>query len=134
MLLLDTNIVSFIFKGDTRARHYHERLRDETWVIAFVTAGELYKWPLERHWGADRRAMFEQFLRSYVALPYDDALARTWATLMASARRRGRVPDHADSWIAATAVRHDLTLITHNRRDFSGIEGLNIWTQAPMGG
>ena len=131
MLLLDTNIVSFIFKGDTRARHYHERLRNESYAIAFITAGEVYRWPLERNWGPQRRAELENYMRAYVVLPYDDVLARTWASLMAAGKSRGRIPSYADSWIAATALRHDLTLITHNPRDFAGVEGLKLWTQAP---
>jgi tRNA(fMet)-specific endonuclease VapC len=134
MLLLDTNIVSFIFKGDTRARHYHGRLQNEPYAISFITAGELYKWLLERNWGEKRRAELDHLMRSYLVLPYDDALARTWASLMAAGKQRGRIPGYADSRIASTALRHDLVLVTHNPRDFAGIEGLKIWTQAPAGG
>jgi predicted nucleic acid-binding protein len=31
-----------------------------------------------------------------------------------------------DAWIAATALRHGLRLVTHNRRHFEGITGLRI--------
>jgi len=133
-MLLDTNIVSYFYRRDTRAALYERHLFGQPRYIAFMTLGELYKWPLERNWGPQRRADLENYLCSYVVLPYDDALARTWASLSASAKQRGRILGYADSWIAATALRHDLTLITHNSRDFAGIEGLKLWTQAPAGG
>ena len=37
----------------------------------------------------------------------------------------------ADCWIAATALEHGLELVTHNPRDFAGIPGLIIITEAP---
>jgi predicted nucleic acid-binding protein len=36
----------------------------------------------------------------------------------------------ADAWIAATALLHDLPLITHNRWDFEDIRGLNVISEA----
>jgi predicted nucleic acid-binding protein len=45
MLLIDTNIVSFLFKGDSRASHYAPWLCGQDLAISFVTAAELYKWP-----------------------------------------------------------------------------------------
>jgi len=132
-MLLDTNIVSYFYRRDTRAALYERYLVGQPRYIAFITLGELYKWPLERNWGQQRRADLEHYLRDFVVLPYDDALARTWAGLMAAGKQRGRIPGYADSWIAATALRHNLVLITHNPRDFSGIEGLKLWTQAPKG-
>ena len=92
MLLIDTNIVSFLFKQDSRAKLYTPWLRGQPLVIAFVTAAELYKWPLERGWGPEEREALDRFVRSFAVLPYDDALARTWAWLMADAKRAGVCP------------------------------------------
>lgn len=131
MLLIDTNIVSFLFKKDSRADLYAPWLRNQELAVSFVTAAELYKWPLERGWGQEKQAALDRFVRSFLLLPYDNALARTWARLMADAKRRGNVPNFADAWIAATALRHDLALVTHNPKHFAGIEGLTVWTKAP---
>jgi len=130
MLLIDTNIVSFLFKSDSRADLYAPWLRDQDLAVSFVTAAELYKWPLERGWGAERVAALDRFVRSFAVLPYDDALARTWARLMADAKRRGGVPNFADAWIGATGLRYGLVLVTHNPKHFAGIEGLTVWSRA----
>ena len=131
MILLDTNIVSFFFKTDSRSALYAPWLRGQTLAITFVTAGELYRWPLERGWGMQKREALDRLTRSFAILPYDDALSRSWASLMADGKRRGCVPTFADSWIAATAIRHGLVLVTHNPSDFFGIEQLTIWSRAP---
>jgi predicted nucleic acid-binding protein len=52
-------------------------------------------------------------------LPIDAAVAGTFAELVAEARREGRRPKIMDTWIAATAVEHDLTVYTQD--DFSSI-------------
>ena len=57
-------------------------------------------------------------------LPYDDAMSWEWARIMS---RKGQPISSADAWISATAVRHDLPLVTHNPRHFQ-IEGLEVVT------
>jgi tRNA(fMet)-specific endonuclease VapC len=39
---------------------------------------------------------------------------------------KGRPVDPSDAWIAATAIRYNLPLVTHNRRHFDGITGLQV--------
>jgi predicted nucleic acid-binding protein len=41
-----------------------------------------------------------------------------WAEVTVAARARGYRIECADAWIAATALRHDVPLVTHNRGDF----------------
>jgi predicted nucleic acid-binding protein len=76
MLLLDTNIVSFQFRRDTRAALFQGALAAQVQAISFVTLAELYKWPIERNFSPERRAALETLLRSYVVLPFDDALVQ----------------------------------------------------------
>src|SRR5260370_32563620 len=106
MLLLDTNVVSFVFRRDTRATLFQGTLAGQVQAIAFVTLGELYKWPLERNFSPERRAALEKLLRSFVVLPFDDALARRWAEMSVQLKRAGRGISDSDGWIAATALRY----------------------------
>lgn len=126
MLLLDTNIISFQFRSDTRASLYHEQISGQNQAIAFVTLAEIYKWPLERNFSSGRRAALERHVRPYLVLPFDDALARRWAEMSVQLKRAGRGISDADGWIAATALRHDVALVTHNPSHFEYVLGLKI--------
>ena len=45
-------------------------------------------------------------------LPIDDAVVSAWAALVAALRSQGRRMPINDSWIAATAIAHDLPVVT----------------------
>ncbi len=129
--LIDTSVVSLILKRDTRAVAYVPHLADCIGAISFMTLAELYRWPEERDWGARRRAELARVLEPYAVIYPDDALCRHWAVMIAGLRRVGRPVPLADSWIAATALHLNVPLVTHNPRDFDGIDGLVVISEAP---
>ena len=55
-------------------------------------------------------------------LPVTKAVADRWAVISAQTQRKGITLANIDGLIAATALEHDLTLITPNVRDFVGVE------------
>ena len=61
-------------------------------------------------------------------LPIDARVAARWGHLVAQA---GRSLPAIDSLLAATALTHDLTLVTHNLRDFQypGLSVIDPWTE-----
>jgi predicted nucleic acid-binding protein len=61
---------------------------------------------------------FQTITSRIECLAWDAAVSRRWARLVADMRRKGRSLPVLDSMIAATALVHDLTLATHNTRDF----------------
>lgn len=126
-MVVDTNIVSYFLRRDTRAAAYEPHLRDQTLFISFMTVAELYKWPFVRNWGTAKTTELMQHLRNYVVLPYDDALAWTWAELVGKTCV-AQPMSFPDSWIAATALRHAMPLVTHNPKHFHNVPGLNIIT------
>lgn len=131
MVLLDTNVVSYFFRRDSRAASYEAALVGEVRGIAFVTLAELYKWPLERGWGERRRLELEAYLASHVMLPSDEEVARRWAQVVTAQARMGRPLSFPDPWIAATALRHQVPLATHNRKHFEHVSGLSLISFAP---
>ena len=90
-MLVDTDVVSFFYKKDTRARAYEQHLAGQTLFISFVTVAELYRWPFERNWGERRKRELMVYLRRYAVLPYDDALAWVWAELVGKTSRIARL-------------------------------------------
>jgi toxin FitB len=61
--------------------------------------------------------------RSFIALPYDEAVAERLGQPLADARAAGRRADAMDAIIAATAVVHDLSVWTHDD-DFAALREL----------
>lgn len=67
---------------------------------------------------------FDEVVRRIRCLPWEAATGLRWARLLADLRRAGRAMPVKDSFIAATALAHDLPLATLDRRDFAaaGVE------------
>lgn len=95
-VLVDTNVLSYLCKGDTRAELYRKHLSGRLCVISFVSVAEMYRWAEEKRWGQARRQQQEQYLRNYVTHGYNRELCRTWAQVMMEAQSKGRRLDHAD--------------------------------------
>lgn len=126
ILLLDTNVVSYLFKGDTRALAYAPILQGNRLAISFVTVAELYEWAAIKKWGEKRLTQLEMTLTSYLMIPIDIELCRIWGTIRAQQRAAGTTIASQDGWIAATALRHKLPLVTHNPSDFQNIANFDI--------
>jgi len=125
-IVLDTDVFSFLLReGDSRAEFYHPLVRDKRVALSFVTVGELYVWPVRRKWGPRRVATLEGALASAIIIPYDLELCRTYGRVTASLPRGLNIPSN-DLWIAVSAIRHSLPLLTHNTRDFERIPGLAL--------
>ncbi len=127
-MLLDTNIVSYFFRRDTRAALYERYLLGQPRYVAFVTVAELYQWLYVRPFSDAKRKRFLDYIAEHIPIPYDDRLAWTWAELSANCRKAGRTMSMEDSWIAATALRHGLPLVTHNPKHFENVAGLKLVT------
>lgn len=126
VVVVDTDVVSFIFKGDTRADLYRPHVDGQVAVIAAQTRAELELWTLERNWGARRKDRLRQELRDYVLAPFTEAVCLRWAQIMNDARRGGRPVSATDAWVAATALAYAVPLVTHNGDDFANVAGLTI--------
>lgn len=125
-LIVDTDVVSFLLKGDTRAQPYRPHLQDKTLALSFMTVAELYQWAYVRNWGERKLTRLEKQLHRYVIVPFDNELCRQWARICVERRRLGRPISVQDAWVAATALRHSCPLVTHNGDDFSDIAGLEV--------
>lgn len=125
-VVVDTDVVSFQFKRDTRAAIYDPHLAARQWVMSFMTLAELERWALTHRWGTARRARLERHVRRFVIVHSDDTLCRWWAEVNRRADRAGRPIAPPDAWIAATALALDIPLITHNPGDYGGVTRLRI--------
>lgn len=130
-MVVDTDVVSFIFKGDTRGDSYKSHLAGQLLVVSFMTIAELERWALQHQWGTAKRHRLETHLQQYIVTHSDRALCRKWADVVISARRNGRPVRTADAWIAATALLQGMPLLTNNRSNYLGVDGLSVISEAP---
>ena len=96
-----------------------------------MTIAELCQWALLRQWGDRRFSLLKQYLSNYLVIPVDQSLCQEWAQVRSDRQSTGRPISPQDAWIAATALRHDLPLVTHNIKDFVGISNLQLITPFP---
>jgi tRNA(fMet)-specific endonuclease VapC len=100
--------------------------RDQQFASA-VTIGELYH-------GAHRSLAKERHLANIesrvlpaiTVLPYDVAVSRVFGQIRAELEESGKPLEDADVQIAATAVHHNLELVTGNVRHFARVPGLRL--------
>jgi len=132
--LIDTNIISEVRKGDKADSKvltwWNEVDDDELWISALVL-GEIRQ-GIERSRQRDpaKAKALEHWLGTLTrhfhdrALPVDPAVAEVWGRL-----NRPRPLPVINSLLAATALVHDLTLVTRNTADIksTGVAILNPW-------
>jgi tRNA(fMet)-specific endonuclease VapC len=126
ILIVDTDVVSFLLKGDSRAQLYRPHLQGKTLARSFMTVAELYQWAYVRNWGERKLTELEGRLHRYVIVPFDNDLCKHWASICVQRQRLGRSISVQDAWTAATALRHDCPLVTHNGNDYADIARLQV--------
>lgn len=127
--LFDTDAVSEVLRSQPNL-HYVEWLRtvprDEQFTSA-VVVGELYQGAFRSMDRERQLANIEQrVLPAVTVLPYHVATARVFGEIRARLEESGNILPDADLQIAATALYHNLELVTGNVRHFNRISELKI--------
>jgi predicted nucleic acid-binding protein len=133
VVIVDTDVASFIFKGDTRGALYDPHIDEDDTLpaISFMTRAELEQWAVLHNWGQTKRDQLRAFIEDgFVTVDSNEALCRMWAEIRGQAQRAGRHIETADAWIAATALLYNAGLVTHNAGDFDFLSGIQIITEA----
>lgn len=128
--VLDTDVLSFLFRSDTRAALYAQHLFGHVLMISFQTRAEMLRGAISANWGVRRRLQLDLWLQKYSVVHSSDDLCLRWAEAMDSARRSGRPIATADAWVAATALHLGVPLVTHNRAHFVGVSGLTVISES----
>jgi predicted nucleic acid-binding protein len=108
---------------------------DEEFFISAITASELLHGvhrAANARVRAKRSAFVESVLANFPLLPIDASVARIHAQLWGELAAAGTLIGAHDLWIAATAVAHDLTLVTFDARDFKRIAALELENWSPQ--
>jgi predicted nucleic acid-binding protein len=139
--LIDTNVLSEYNRPgnpDAGVKRWLETTARELQHVSVITLAEIQK-GIELLPVGKRRMQLEQWFKQDLEMWFfgrvlyvDRQVASRWASLVAQGVRAGRPLPTIDSLIAATALAHDLTIVTRNVRDFqaTGTATINPW-QSP---
>lgn len=124
--LVDSDYVADYLGARLPAMQLLSSLAKDDLFISLITYGEIYE---GIYFGRDPHKtaeVFERFLRSVVVLPLTQEIMRQFAHMRGMLRRRGQIIGDFDMLIAATALTHQLTLLTRNTRDYQRIPDLKL--------
>ena len=126
MLLLDSNTISYYFRGDPQVVPRLQALSPADIGVPAIVEYEL-RYGLMRlsaEAAHPRLAALTALLRPLQILPFDSECAAQAARIRVELEAAGTPIGPHDTLIAATALRHQATLITRNGREFSRVTGL----------
>jgi tRNA(fMet)-specific endonuclease VapC len=125
--LLDTNTcISYLNGRSDSIRRRFEATRPQDIVVCSVVKAELFYGALKSRNPVTNLAKQRRFLERFVSLPFDDLAAEAYGRIRARLEQAGQLIGPNDLLIAAIAVAHQVTLVTHNTREFQRVEGLQI--------
>ncbi|WP_353179467.1 type II toxin-antitoxin system VapC family toxin [Delftia acidovorans] len=126
MLILDSNTISYYFRGDPQVVPRLQALRPTDIGVPAIVEYEL-RYGLQRlpsAASAPRLEALVQLLRPMQLLAFDSECATHAARIRAALEAKGTPIGPHDTLIAATALRHQAALVTRNIREFSRVPDL----------
>jgi tRNA(fMet)-specific endonuclease VapC len=125
--LIDTDILSYYFKGDPIVvNNFKKYLSDyeiiEISIITYyeIMSGLLYKNALKQ------LEIFNDFVSENIVIALTEESCKISSEIYSKLRIKGELIDEIDLFIAGIAIENELTLVTNNENHFGRIEGLRI--------
>jgi predicted nucleic acid-binding protein len=135
--LLDTNCISELVrpKPEPRVVEWMEAVDERLLHLSVLTLGEIRKGV-----GALAQSKRRTHLQTWLdvdlqtrftgkIVPIDRVIAGRWGWLAAEAKHKGKSLSVIDGLLAATAIHHNLTIVSRNASDFTvtQVQILNPW-------
>lgn len=125
--IVDTDILSFYFKGDEKViERFNEYLKEFDQInISIITCYEIIAGLKFKK--AERQIRdFEDFTRENNIINLSEESTKISGDIYAALRQRGVTIGSSDILIAGIAIENGLTLITNNEKHYEPIQGLTI--------
>lgn len=125
--LLDTNTcIGSLNRRNVLIEQLMRALPPEEIRLCEVVRFELYYSAYRSSRQSQNIVLLRRFFGEFLSLPFDSAAAITCSRIRAQLTKHGTPIGSYDLQIAAIALVHGLTLVTHNTREFSRVEGLQL--------
>jgi tRNA(fMet)-specific endonuclease VapC len=126
MYLLDTDTIIYNLKGNAAVqsnlrKHLHDPIK-----ISVITYMELYSGAYKSQRRTANLAIVKNLGQDIEMIPLGIEIAEIFGLLKAKLEQTGTPLDDFDLAIAATAMVHNLTLVTNNTQHFQRIEGIKL--------
>ena len=127
MYLLDTNICVYVLNNS------YPNLTDKVFsysrseiAISSITVFELEYGAAKSNWGEKTRKKLQMFLSPFQILDFDDKDALIAGEIRAYLEKSGLIIGPYDIQIAAQGLARDITVVTHNTREFLRVPNLKL--------
>jgi tRNA(fMet)-specific endonuclease VapC len=125
--LIDTDILSFYFKGDSKVvDKFNDYLKEFDVInVSIITYYEILGGLKFKK--AERQIKeFEEFVSNNTIIHISEQSAKLAGDIYADLRQKGITIGTSDILIAGIAIENELTLVTNNERHYESIKGLKI--------
>ncbi|GJL57109.1 MAG: nucleic acid-binding protein [Nitrospirales bacterium] len=126
MYVLDTNTLIFFFKGRESVSRKLLSIPPKEIGIPSVVVYELEVGIAKSKTPRKRLRQLEEMMSLITILPFTVKEARSSALIRAQLERKGRLIGPIDMLISGTALAHQAILVTHNVKEFTRIDKLQI--------
>ncbi len=124
--LVDTEILIDASIGRPRVVDTLEQLSSQGVGVSIISYGEFFEGAFGFPEPARLLNEYRQFLATFTLLPLTDAIMAVFAEIRSTLRQQGLLIPDLDLLIGATAIHHDLVLLSGNQRHFERIRGLTL--------
>ena len=133
MFLLDTDTIIFNLKGHPAVKENLQRHLNDPLKISVVTCMELYYGAYKSANVTGNLAKIRAIEEALEMIPLGSESAQIFGSLKVQMEKKGTRLDDFDLALAASALAHNLTLVTNNVSHFKRIAGLKLanWTLRP---
>jgi len=126
MYLLDTNTLIYLFKNQGNVAQNLEAIPAHSLYISSITLFELYTGIAKSKSPEKRTLQLQHLLAQITLLNFDEKSAEIAANIRADLEIKGTPIGTLDILIASVALANDLTVVTHNTKEFSRVKNLQI--------
>ena len=127
MVLLDTNICTYLMKGSFPSLNQKVlNVNASDLAISAITLFELEYGAAKANWGTKRREDLNIFLSAFTVIPFEGQDAIAAGRIRAELVRSGLSIGAYDLQIAAQGVARGITVVTHNTREFIRVPGISL--------
>ena len=125
--LLDTNTCIIYLRGKNLSlKQKLESIKIQDIAVCSIVKSELFYGALKSAKPERNLAAQQEFLAQFISLPFDDSSTMIFGNIRTRLEALGTPIGPYDLQIASIAINHNLTLVTHNTREFKRVNDLQL--------